>query len=92
MLKWQGIQMESVFSDWADDLGELSIAQIRHGIDLARKQAHPPNLGEFMALAKQYAPDPVPETHRLTRKKTDEEKEFARKKMAEIINRFAGIQ
>lgn len=89
--KWTGMQMELVFSDWAEDLGELSIGQIKHGIELSRKQVHPPNLGEFITLAKQYTPELVPESNRLGRKKTEEEKQFAKQKMAEILANFARI-
>lgn len=54
--KWQGIDLQEVYADWAQSMKDFTLAQINHGIEVSKEQEHPPSLGEFMNLCRQYRP------------------------------------
>lgn len=46
--------MTEVYEDWADELGCFTLAAINHGVNLAKREKHPPSQGEFMAYCRTY--------------------------------------
>ena len=54
--KWQGLDMQAVYHDWADALAECSLGAINYAINHAKMQEHPPSQGAFVAYCKQYKP------------------------------------
>lgn len=74
--KWQGIDMELVYSDWAESLQEYTLGAINNAIDLAKQQEHPPSLGSFASLCKAYKPPLI--AIRLEKPKTNSEEGLRR--------------
>jgi len=54
MAKWQGIELQDVYKDWAESMQELTLGAINHGIEESKKSENPPNQGEFIAMCKTY--------------------------------------
>lgn len=61
LAKWQGLDMQSVYQDWADALQGCSLGAIDYAIGQAKEAQHPPSQGEFKALCRGYTP-PVDES------------------------------
>ena len=54
--KWQGIDIQEVYRDWAEKLQNFSLGAINHAILLAQDSEFPPSLGSFCELCRQYKP------------------------------------
>lgn len=54
--KWQGLNMQEVYSAWAESMQDLSLGSINHGIELSKQDEHPPSLGKFIEHCKKYQP------------------------------------
>jgi hypothetical protein len=80
MSKWQGIDINLVYSEWANTLGECSLGSLNHAITLSIEKEYPPNLGEFLANCKQYKPPTI--ENRIELKPTDAD--IAKERLAEI--------
>jgi hypothetical protein len=72
--KWQGINIQEVYADWAESLGHLSIGAINYGIGESKGNQHPPSQGEFILNCRGYCPPYVPprEDNMLTQKRNIE--------------------
>lgn len=82
--KWQGIDMQSVYMDWAESLQECSLGSINHAINLAKLEEHPPSQGAFLAMCKTYKPELV--ELRIDKPKTSSEEGLKRiAEMREIL-------
>lgn len=86
LAKWAEIDMQAVYADWADEMGELSLSAINHGIKLAKALPHPPSQGEFKELCRSYRPQ-VPLM--IGKQITPEQQEKNRQKIAEIAAMLA---
>lgn len=86
--KWQGLDLDIVMDDWADDLNDMSIGQIKHAIEICRNKPMPPNLFEFKDACRVYSPNKNSNLFAIGRKRTEEEREIAKKFMAEINKRI----
>lgn len=49
---WRGCDMEAVKADWAEALGEYSVAELRTGIEGLKTTSWPPMLPEFLKLCR----------------------------------------
>lgn len=86
LAKWEGLDMQMVYGEWADELSRCSLGQIRHGIELSKREKHPPNLGEFAELCRKYkASDVVKLEHKIT----PEQLEKNKRRIAEIAASLA---
>ena len=86
LAKWQGIDMNAVYEDWADALTEFSLGAINHGIESAKNLQHPPSQGEFKELCRAYKPSmPAMLEHKLT----PEQIERNRARIADIAKNLA---
>lgn len=91
--KWEGIDIKVVYEEWADELGNCSLAQIKCGIDLSKKEKFPPNLGEFLDLCKQYNPEKTLALgHSLTAEQIEENKRKVKEIMETQKRRFTQWQ
>lgn len=54
--KWQGIDMELVYIDWAEALQHYSLGAINYAIGEAKNEQHPPSQGMFIEFCKRYKP------------------------------------
>ena len=79
--KWQGIDMQAVYADWAEELGDMSLGSIDHGVKAAKNCLHPPSQGEFKDLCRSYRPQ-VPMM--IGKQITPEQQEKNRQKIAEL--------
>ena len=79
--KWQGVDMDAVYSDWAESLGQLSLGAINYGIEQAKNNPHPPNIGEFLTCCKGYKP---PELIKIESKLTPEQIARNKERFAQI--------
>lgn len=87
MAKWQGINLQDVYQDWADEMQNLTLAAINHGIDVSKKNEHPPSQGEFIANCKTFRPDN--QVLKLESKLTEEQKEINKARIAEMVKTLA---
>lgn len=55
--KWQGIDIQEVYVDWIEALGDCSLGAINDAIRQSRISQHPPNQGEFLAYCRQFKID-----------------------------------
>lgn len=76
--------MDVVYTDWAEDLQTYTLGAIQCGIVAAKREAHPPNLGEFTNHCKAYRP-PESNVLKLERKLTPEQIEANQKRIAEMV-------
>lgn len=93
LAKWQGLDMQAVYEDWADALQSCSLGAIDNAIDLAKQSEHPPNQGEFMELCRLYRP-PVDESRLLSDKNKEHHpvsKEQALENIAKIKQMMQGF-
>ena len=44
--------MATVKATWAEDLGEYTVEEIKHGIDACKRKEWPPTLPEFLAMCR----------------------------------------
>jgi hypothetical protein len=84
--KWKGIDLSEIYQDWADDLGDFSVAAIGYGVEIARRQEQPPNLGEFMQLCRDYKPQD--NLLKISRKLTPEQIEANRRRIRAIAEMY----
>lgn len=80
--KWQGIPLDTLHANWADNLGEFSVGAIGYAMKKTSRAAMPPNLGEFIAACREYNPES--KVLQLRRKFTPEELEANRQRLADI--------
>lgn len=88
--KWAGMDMDMVYGEWANDLGMFSLGAIQHGIEVAKREQHPPSLGEFMAACTTFKPANV---LKLEHRATPEQMAANRQKIqaiAEMLGRRKG--
>ena len=86
LAKWQGMDMQEVYQDWADAMQDISLGAINHGIKLSKQQPYPPNQGEFIAYCQTYKPSmPL----MIESKLTPEQIEENRKRIAGIAAMLA---
>ena len=52
--KWQGLDMQAVYQDWAEALSNFSLGAINFGIGFAKQQEFPPSQGAFVGYCKEY--------------------------------------
>lgn len=80
--KWQGIPLDALHANWAENLGEFSVGAIGYAMKKTSRAVMPPNLGEFIASCREYSP--ASSVLQLRRKFTPEELEANRKRIADI--------
>jgi hypothetical protein len=82
--KWQGTSLEDVYDAWANDtdLGNLTLAAINCGMDIAKRQSYPPNQSEFISFCRQY--NPARTALKIKSKLSPEQIESNRKRIAGI--------
>lgn len=85
--KWQGIDLHEVYADWAEAADGLSLGAINHGIELSKKNQHPPSQGEFIENCRLYKPA-LPTM--IDCKITPEQLKANRKRIADIAKTLAG--
>jgi hypothetical protein len=88
LLKWQGVDMNAVYEDWAADLDEFSLAAIGYAIEVSRKEVQPPNVGEFAKRCAAYVP-PQTNVLRISKKITPEEQEANKERLRVIKEMLA---
>lgn len=77
--------MKSVYQEWAEEMGSISIGAIQHGVKLAIRMQFPPNLSEFMDCCSDYNPPMIhPNVYSIEHKLTPEQIEENKKRVAEI--------
>jgi len=54
--KWDGLDLQEVYQDWAEAAQSLTLGAINFGIELSKQQPHPPSQGEFIAHCKRFNP------------------------------------
>lgn len=86
LAKWQGMDMQSVYADWAESMQEYSLGAINHGIEQAGDLQHPPSKGEFKILCQCYKPKLPP---MIDHKVSPEQLEKNRLRIAEIARTLA---
>lgn len=82
--KWKDLNMQDVCADWQEDMQDLTVGAIAHGITLSKASPHPPNLGEFVNHCKAYRP-PESTVLQLDRKFTVEQIEANQKRIADMV-------
>ena len=86
--KWQGIDMNAVYLDWAESLGQFSLGAINYGITRAKASLkHPPSTSEMIELCREYQPNPN-NLFRLTQKMTEEQRQKNRERIEAIAKQF----
>jgi hypothetical protein len=86
MSKWQGINLQDVYADWADNMQGLSLGSINHGIEVSKVGDHPPSLGEFIKNCKGYQPAQL---LKIECKLTQEQREDNKRRIAEIAKKLS---
>lgn len=86
MSKWQGIDLQEVYADWAEQMQEFTLAAINHGIEVSKQDGHPPSQGEFKKNCRGYKP---PELLKIGVKLTPEQIEKNKQRIAEIARNLA---
>jgi len=81
MAKWKGIDMQSVYQDWAESMQGLSLGAINHGIEISNGGEHPPSKGEFIRNCKDYKPAQL---LKIESKLSPEQREANKKRIADI--------
>lgn len=90
LAKWQGLDMQAVYQDWAEALQDCSLGAIDHAIVQAKEAQHPPSQGEFKALCKLYRP-PVDESRLIGKGAPTVTKEQAQANLAKIKSMLTGF-
>lgn len=54
--KWQGIELQEVYKEWAQVLYNCSVGAIEFALIESRIRHHPPSLGEFLEYTAKYIP------------------------------------
>lgn len=54
--KWQGIDMQDVYQDWAEALQNCSLGSINFAINQSKLENFPPSQGSFLSYCQQYKP------------------------------------
>jgi len=76
------MDLDLVYRSWAEDLATYSLGAINYGIEVAKRDQHPPSLGEFIVKCQGYKPaDAMRLEHRLT----PEQLEVNRKRVQALI-------
>lgn len=78
--------MQAVYADWADELKNLSLGAINHGIKVSGAGEHPPSQGEFIANCKGYKPS---ELMKIESKLTPEQREANRQRIANVAKNLS---
>ena len=86
MSKWQGINLQDVYADWADAMQGLSLGAINYGIEISKTGEHPPSQGEFVKNCKGYKPA---ELLKIECKLTSEQREANRQRIADIAKNLS---
>ncbi len=87
MNKWQNLDMQELYADWAEGMQDLSLAQIDHGIKVSKTFEFPPSQGEFISYCKQYiAPEPLKIEHKLSAEQLERNRRRIRE-MAEMLSK-----
>ena len=86
MSKWQGINLQDVYSDWADAMQGLSLGAINFGIEISKGGEHPPSQGEFVKNCKGYKPA---ELLKIECKLSLEQREANKRRIAEMVKNLA---
>jgi len=82
--KWQGLNMQDVYSDWAEALGHLTIGAINYGITESKANKHPPSQGEFIINCRDYCNPIIPDSHMITKKTKPLTKDEAKSRLKEL--------
>ena len=88
--KWQGLDMQDIYSEWADSMYNFSVGAIKYGVHISKQDEHPPSLGKFMENCKGYVPPQIYNPVQLEEKKrvwTDEEVEENLEKIRKMFNK-----
>lgn len=88
--KWDGIDMQLVYQDWAEALHDCSLGAIDFAITKSKLCTHPPSQGEFKALSKDYTP-PVDESMLIGKAESTITKEQAMENLAKIKSMLTGV-
>lgn len=87
MAKWQGINLQDVYQDWAEAMQSLSLGAIEYGIEQSKKDAHPPNQWEFIKHCAGYNPNP--NVQKIESKLSPEQIAANKERIAALVKRFA---
>jgi hypothetical protein len=87
-MQWQGMNMQDIYSAWADSLGEFSIAAIAYSAEQSMLMDWAPNLGEFKKHCLNYKPD-AENVLRIAKKITPEQQAKNRERLKRIAEMFA---
>ena len=82
--KWDGINLEDVYDDWADALQSFTVGAIGYGIDISKTMKHPPNQGEFIHHCMEYSPPKIYNNMQIVKKESQMTKEEAKSKLTKL--------
>jgi hypothetical protein len=86
MAKWQGINLQDVYADWAERMQGLSLGSINYGIEISKGGEHPPSQGEFINNCKGYKPA---ELLKIESKLTPEQREANKQRIADMVKNLS---
>ena len=86
MAKWDGLNMDDVYADWAEALQDFTLQSINGAIIASKTCKNPPNQGEFMELCKQFKPAQL---LKIEHKLTPEQMAANRARLAQIAEMLA---